>query len=170
MSSPMDDISSATFVWDDNSSYSSDDCVTITLSQDTIDSMNTSLVLPPITMASSTATSNVTISSGISHSTITNGQYTTIGAVGSNGNLGIGTSSNWNGTFSFNQPKLSIDADSEGVVFKTEKHSVNWDELIDDIKSIKRAFMIMSNNDELMKKYPEINDMLSDWLIRGLSK
>jgi len=169
MADPIDDLADISFEW------SSDDATMTTIDLSGLTASGTC----PTTMASTYPSGNVTIASSSTTSTTLGPIY----SIGSVGNLGIGaqgstinsgytisTSQGWNGTFAGDQPKLSIDAKEEGVFFKTEKHNVNWDELIDDINSIKRAFLAMNANDELMEKYPEIRDMLSEWLIRGLSK
>lgn len=140
--------------------WTADDSVTISLSQQEIDALQSSLT----TTMASTSTSTW------------NSQYTTLtaGAVGSSttaaSSYTIGTNSNWNGTFTLSQPKLSIEADNEKVIFKTVEHTIDWDEFVNDVHMIKRAFMTMSNNDDLMEKYPEIRDMLAEWMLRGLSK
>lgn len=158
MSNPLDDLKPIEFDWiDDNCTMGHSDTISIT---DLGSVMGSSITTSTVsTTASMYSPSTVSIT-GAQGSIL--GQNTfSIGAVGS--------SSNWNGTFTVSQAKLQIDTDGdEGVIFKTKDHTVNWDKLVDDIQMIKRAFITMSNNEDLMNKYPEIRDMLAEWMLREL--
>jgi hypothetical protein len=131
----------------------------------TINSTDLSTMLGPITNSHMSASGTIYSPSyvsvtGAQGSTLSTSAYTV---------SSVGTSSNWNGTFTVAQAKLQIDTDGdEGIIFKTKEHTVNWDKLVDDIQMIKRAFMTMSNNEDLMNKYPEIRDMLAEWMLREL--
>lgn len=174
MANQLDDLADISFEW------TSDDATMSTIDLSGFTASGTCPTTMASTYSSYPSSGNVTITtSSIGTGTITSSNpYISntgnlgIGAVGSptSGGYVIGTGNGWNGTFASNQPKLAIDAKEDGVFFKTDKHNVNWDELVDDIKSIKHAFILMYQNEELMKAHPEIQDMLSDWLIKGLSK
>jgi hypothetical protein len=157
MSDPLDDLKPLEFDWKDDDCIMSGDTITI-------NSTDLSTMLGPITTANMSASGTIYSPSYVSVTGAQGSTLTSAYTVGS-----IGTNSGWNGTFSVAQAKLQIDTDEgDGVIFKTKEHTVNWDKLVDDIQMIKRAFMTMSNNEDLMNKYPEIRDMLAEWMLREL--
>jgi hypothetical protein len=164
VSNPLDDLQPLGFDWKDDDCIMSGDTITI-------NSTDLSTMLGPITnshmSASGTVTGTVTVPSYVS----IGASSTTTATLSSNYNVGIGavgSNAGWNGTFTNMEAKLQIDVEDEQVIFKTKEHTVNWDRLVEDIYAIKRAFMTMSNNEELMNKYPEIRDMLAEWMLREL--
>jgi hypothetical protein len=162
MTHPLDDLTPLEFDWKDESEYTINSTDTITINSADIDAILNSTITNS-TMASGTVTVPSYISIGASG--------TTTATLSSNYNVGIGavgSNAGWNGTFTNMEAKLQIDVEDEQVIFKTKEHTVNWDRLVEDIYAIKRAFMTMSNNEDLMNKYPEIRDMLAEWMLRGL--
>lgn len=180
MSDTIDNLKPTEFNWEGDDIYistglASDDCYTITLDPVSIPPL-TAYDLQNMSMTGSVSLgygavppSNITINSASAHSMSNANTIYSIGAGGTyTGSVGIsGISSP---VLSSNETKLEINCNEGDIVFNTKKNKVVWDTFVDDVNMIKRMFMTMSNNEDLMKKYPEIQDMLAEWMLRELKK
>ena len=98
--------------------------------------------------------------------TISNG-----GAVGANT---VASSYYTNGVISGSgistmQPS-SLTIATDPSILNTNKHSINIDEFYEDLIAIKQIMIEMAKDEDLMERNAVIRDILSTWLIKGLSK
>ena len=100
---------------------------------------------------------SITISNGgaVGANTIAN-SYFANGVIGSSG---IGT---------LHPSSLTIASDPP--ILNTNKHSINIDEFYEDLIAIKQIMIEMAKDEDLMERNAVIRDILSTWLIKGLSK
>ena len=185
MSDTIDNLKPTEFNWEGDDIYistglASDDCYTITLDPGSIPPL-TAYDLQNMSMTGSVSPgygavppSNITINSASAHSM---SNANTIYSVGAGGTYTVGAAGTYTGSvgistpfLSSNETKLEINCNEGDIVFNTKKNKVVWDTFVDDVNMIKRMFMTMSNNEDLMKKYPEIQDMLAEWMLRELKK
>lgn len=68
------------------------------------------------------------------------------------------------------RPSSSITISSETPILHTNKHSINIDEFYEDLIAIKQIMIEMAKDEDLMERNGVIRDILSTWLIKGLSK
>ena len=178
MSDSIDDLKPIEFDWKDDDIYistSSDDGYTITLDSGSIPPL-TAYDLQNMSMSGSVSLgygavppSNITINSASAHSMSNANTIYSVGA-GSISNYTMGSVGISSPVLSSSETKLEINCNEGNIVFNTKKNKVVWDTFVDDVNMIKRMFMTMSNNEDLMKKYPEIQDMLAEWMLRELKK
>jgi len=55
-------------------------------------------------------------------------------------------------------------------ILSTNKHNINIDEFYEDLIAIKQIMIEMAKDEDLMERNGIIRDILSTWLIKGLSK
>jgi hypothetical protein len=85
------------------------------------------------------------------------------------GSYNIATTAISNGSFTtLGPPSISISGVEPTI--STDKHKVNIDDLYEDIQSIKQIMIELAKDEDLMERSTVIRDILSDWLIKGLSK
>jgi hypothetical protein len=183
MSDSIDDLKPIEFDWKDDDIYistSSDDGYTITLDSGSIPPL-TAYDLQNMSMSGSVSLgygavppSNITINSASAHSMSNANTIYSVGAgsgsVGAGSTYTMGSVGISSPVLSSSETKLEINCNEGDIVFNTKKNKVVWDTFVDDVNMIKRMFMSMSNNEDLMKKYPEIQDMLAEWMLRELKK
>ena len=63
-----------------------------------------------------------------------------------------------------------ISITSDPPILSTNKHSINIDEFYEDLIAIKQIMIEMAKDEDLMERNAVIRDILSTWLIKGLSK
>jgi hypothetical protein len=68
------------------------------------------------------------------------------------------------------RPSSSLTIASETPILHTNKHSINIDEFYEDLIAIKQIMIEMAKDEDLMERNAVIRDILSTWLIKGLSK
>ena len=64
----------------------------------------------------------------------------------------------------------SLTIASDPPILNTNKHSINIDEFYEDLIAIKQIMIEMAKDEDLMERNGVIRDILSTWLIKGLSK
>jgi hypothetical protein len=109
-------------------------------------------------------------SSALTSTTYTMPISSSVGAISggwsiSNSSFG-GSSSNT--IINTSPPSISISGVEPTI--STDKHKVNIDDLYEDILSIKQIMIELAKDEDLMERSTVIRDILSDWLIKGLSK
>lgn len=55
-------------------------------------------------------------------------------------------------------------------IINTPKHAINIDELYEDLIAIKQIMIELAKDENLMERNSIVRDILSTWLIKGLSK
>jgi len=179
MSDSIDDLKPIEFDWKDDDIYistSSDDCYTITLDSGSIPPL-TAYDLQNMSMSGSVSPgygavppSNITINSASAQSMSNANTIYSVGAGSISGNYTMGSVGISSPVLGSSENTLEINCNEGDIIFNTKKSKVVWDTFVDDVNMIKRMFMTMSNNEDLMKKYPEIQDMLAEWMLRELKK
>lgn len=89
------------------------------------------------------------------------------GAIGASNIFSVSNSGGVMGTI---RPSSSLTIASETPILHTNKHSINIDEFYEDLIAIKQIMIEMAKDEDLMERNAVIRDILSTWLIKGLSK
>ena len=110
----------------------------------------------------------ITLTGLSSYDTISIGDISTIsiGAAGSNGSVLMsgGSSINW-----ASQPNytigagLAINSDDGKNYIKTDKHTIDIDELGDLMETLKKRLLILTPNFEQMEKYPMLKELYDEY-------
>ena len=64
----------------------------------------------------------------------------------------------------------SLNITNDPPILSTNKHNINIDEFYEDLVAIKQIMIEMAKDEDLMERNSVIRDILSTWLIKGLSK
>jgi hypothetical protein len=88
------------------------------------------------------------------------------GAIGASNIFSVNNSGSVMGTM---RPS-SLSITSDPPILSTNKHNINIDEFYEDLIAIKQIMIEMAKDEDLMERNGIIRDILSTWLIKGLSK
>lgn len=75
-----------------------------------------------------------------------------------------GMQGNWTSSL----PGISIK--NSDPTIHTDKHKINIDEMYEDVLAVKQILIELAKDENLLERNGVIRDILSGWLIKGLSK
>ena len=110
----------------------------------------------------------ITLNGSSAYDTITIGDISTIsiGGVGNNGSVLMSGGSNINWA---SQPNytigagLAINSDDGKNYIKTDKHTIDIDELGDLMETLKKRLLILTPNFEMHEKYPMLKELYNEY-------
>ena len=94
---------------------------------------------------------------------------TGVATISSAGASNIFTVSN-SGSIMGTMKPSSLNITNDPPILSTNKHNINIDEFYEDLIAIKQIMIEMAKDEDLMERNSVIRDILSTWLIKGLSK
>lgn len=123
------------------------------ITDDDYDKLNVTFTMADDTLLAGTVTIPSVVTTGT-----TSPYYINSGA------LGIG------GAISGSTITSGISIKNAEPTIHTDKHKINIDEMYEDVLAVKQILIELAKDDDLLERNGVIRDILSGWLIKGLSK